>query len=119
MGLHPSQHPSQRTADNVDVTTPCGSTIMPWQDNNPTYYAVHELGLIYAQVPKVACTSIRYALAKGAGREIDMRREMIHNRQHFRDAKWTAAGWQPSLLSFGVVRNPWDRLLSLYQHINR
>jgi hypothetical protein len=92
---------------------------MPWQDNNPTYRAVPALALIYVQIPKVACTSIRYALAKSAGCDISSDHRDIHDRQYFRDARWTSLGWEPAFFSFAVVRNPWDRLVSLYEHVNR
>jgi len=72
---------------------------------------------VYIAIPKVACGSIKRAVA--AGIELDGPERKIHSR---------AFGWQclskkevlakmdNGWLSWAFVRNPWDRLVSLWAH---
>lgn len=71
---------------------------------------------VYIEIPKVACTSIKTALAGLAGVNLE-----TGGNPH--DAVWPAppAGPAesgrlfPGLFAFAFVRNPWDRLVSCYR----
>jgi cephalosporin hydroxylase len=77
-------------------------------------YSYPLLGLQFWQVPKAACTSIRYALGVASGFELPADVMTIHRTQ-------CDAAPQPGqrLFSFAVVRNPWGRLVSLHQQLQR
>lgn len=74
-------------------------------------------GAIYIEIPKVACTSIKTALASHAGVNL----EDTGGNPH--EARWptprAAPGPTgplfPDLFAFGFVRDPWDRLVSCYR----
>ncbi len=72
---------------------------------------------VYVEVPKVACTSIKTALAQILGIGLDVTGGNPH------DIHWPTPRTVPSrsgplfpgLFTFAFVRNPWDRLVSCYQ----
>ena len=69
---------------------------------------------VYVEIPKVACTSIKTALAPFAGVSLD-----TLGNPH--EMNWPVAVPSrsgclfPDRFSFAFVRNPWDRLLSCYR----
>ncbi len=72
---------------------------------------------VYIEIPKVACTSIKTALASLAGVNLAETEGNPH------DARWpvppAAPGRSgplfPDLFAFAFVRDPWDRLVSCYR----
>jgi chondroitin 4-sulfotransferase 11 len=75
-------------------------------------------GGVYVETPKVACTSIKTAIAALVG--VDLRE--TDGNPH--EAQWprplvpaapSSAPWFPGLFAFAFVRNPWDRLVSCYR----
>lgn len=70
---------------------------------------------VYVEIPKVACSSIKVALAELLAIEIE--HEDPHQTPFPTVAcELTASGpLYPGLFSFTFVRNPWDRLVSCYR----
>jgi chondroitin 4-sulfotransferase 11 len=73
-------------------------------------------GAVYVETPKVACTSIKTAIAGLIGVDLAETGGNPH------EARWPtprAAGGPgplfPGLFAFAFVRNPWDRLVSCYR----
>jgi len=73
-------------------------------------------GAVYVEIPKVACTSIKTAIASLIGVSLTETEGNPH------EARWptpAAPGRSgplfPSLFTFAFVRNPWDRLVSCYR----
>lgn len=68
---------------------------------------------IYFPVPKVACTSIKYALTDALKIKIPDRPDGIHMVK-FRGVNKNKLSVYEEYFKFGFVRNPWDRLASCY-----
>ena len=72
---------------------------------------------VYVEIPKVACTSIKVALARLLGIRLDH----LGGDPHAADFPAPAAPFEgdgslyPGLFTFAFTRNPWDRLLSCYR----
>ena len=72
---------------------------------------------VYVETPKVACTSIKTALAEILGISLESTGGDPH------DVHWPTAPrapdpsgpFFPGLFTFAFVRNPWDRLVSCYR----
>ncbi|HEY7544034.1 MAG TPA: sulfotransferase family protein [Blastocatellia bacterium] len=72
---------------------------------------------VYVEIPKVACTSIKTALAEILGVSLKSTGGNPH------EVEWPMAERSsdpsgplfPGLFSFAFVRNPWDRLVSCYR----
>ena len=75
-----------------------------------------ELQAIYVSIPKVACTSLKYAMAEWLGLELS-EKQQIHNAA-FKFAALSELSRKPyqSYYKFVFVRNPWDRLVSFYSN---
>jgi hypothetical protein len=73
-------------------------------------------GAVYIEVPKVACTSIKVALAEILG--VPLPRDGDPHSVAFPAPvvdRAPTAPLYPGLFSFAFVRNPWDRLVSCYR----
>lgn len=76
------------------------------------YIVLHEWKAVYVSIPKVACTSIRTALAKLLGYKVERN---VHFEVQFPSvAKTNISRDFPGYFVFAFVRNPWDRLLSCF-----
>lgn len=81
--------------------------------------------ILYIEVPKAGCSSVKYALRnfkEGGSSETD-RRE-VHSLfgytiVHAKSLKQMIASSYPGWIVFTVVRNPYDRFLSLYYDDNK
>ncbi|MEL7356075.1 MAG: sulfotransferase family protein [Cyanobacteria bacterium J06560_6] len=72
-----------------------------------------ELNAIYIAVPKVACSSIKRAIATSLNVEIPDSGRAIHRAEFLLMDKDSMIS-QKGYFKFGFVRNPWDRLVSCY-----
>lgn len=73
---------------------------------------LHEWRAVYISIPKVACTSIRTALAGMLGHKV---KRNVHFEVKFpMVAKKDIKPKFPDYFVFVFVRNPWDRLLSCF-----
>ena len=72
-------------------------------------YASLNAGLEYAELPKCACTAIKAALLHSDGHDVTDG----FNAHCHRAFDQIPRDWQPAL-TFTVVRNPFDRLVSAY-----
>jgi len=68
-------------------------------------------GAVYIEVPKVACSSIKIALASLLGIDLDA----AGGNPHEVDFPEPGAAAESQLFTFAFVRNPWDRLVSCYR----
>jgi hypothetical protein len=70
----------------------------------------------HVSIPKCACSSIRRALEKHFKLEPVEKYEMVHNRTwpHVESMKWIAS-LDDSWYTWAIVRNPFDRLVSVWQ----
>lgn len=86
---------------------------MPMGPEIAVYIEPHEA--VYIEIPKVACTSIKVALARM------LSVDLVEGNPHVSDFPSTEynlskSGYlYPGLFSFAFVRNPWDRLVSCYR----
>jgi chondroitin 4-sulfotransferase 11 len=72
-------------------------------------------GAVYIEVPKVACSSIKIALASLLGIDLETAGGNPHNVS-FPEPQSCPGPWlYPGLFAFAFVRNPWDRLVSCYR----
>lgn len=67
-----------------------------------------ELGFVFVHVPKTAGNAIENALPK-CNRRHKLFRSMVPREKHLH-----LEGAQNELFTFGFIRNPWDRMVSLY-----
>jgi chondroitin 4-sulfotransferase 11 len=73
---------------------------------------LREWKAVYISIPKVACTSIRTALAELLGHRVERN---VHFEVKFpKVAKTNIRRDFPDYFVFAFVRNPWDRLLSCF-----
>lgn len=72
---------------------------------------------VYVEIPKVACTSLKVALAQLLQLELDGPDGDPHQTELPTIAYDITTGGPlfPGLFSFSFVRNPWDRLVSCYR----
>jgi hypothetical protein len=72
---------------------------------------------VYIETPKVACTSIKVALARIAGVDLRAADGNPHEAQWPTPASGPASSGPlfPGLFAFAFVRNPWARLVSCYR----
>lgn len=81
------------------------------------YILLESYRAVYVEIPKVACTSIKVALASLVGVDLDETAGNPH------EARWPRPPAEPTgdgplfpgLFAFAFVRNPWDRLVSCYR----
>jgi chondroitin 4-sulfotransferase 11 len=79
----------------------------------PSILVSRRLKVAYVAIPKVACRSIKIALAKpyGVAYQAD-----IHNARWDRFSSLQELAAAEDYFRFTVVRNPWDRVASCYYH---
>jgi hypothetical protein len=85
------------------------------------YVLLERYRAVYIETPKVACTSIKTALAGVVGVDLGDTAGNPH------EAQWPVPAALPARLGprfpdlfvFGFVRNPWDRLVSCYRDKRR
>lgn len=71
---------------------------------------------VYVEVPKVACSSIKIALAGLSGIDLTTVAGDPHKvRFPTATPSQTGSALYPGFYSFAFVRNPWDRLVSCYR----
>jgi chondroitin 4-sulfotransferase 11 len=71
---------------------------------------------VYIEVPKVACSSIKIALAGLLGIDLEASGGDPHKASLPTPASQSnGSALYPDLFSFAFVRNPWDRLVSCYR----
>jgi Sulfotransferase family len=72
-------------------------------------------GAVYVEVPKVACSSIKIALASLLGIDLAAAGGNPHEVEFLEPRSQAGPGLYRGLFSFSFVRNPWDRLVSCYR----
>jgi len=107
------------------------ATLSPTEGTYPSTCIISpEKRFVYTFIPKVACSSLKMALASQFGVNVDIsaeaRQDVFSDLQSFEAmhaANWpiapkhamlTAQSWD--YLKFAIVRNPWDRLVSCYKN---
>lgn len=94
------------------------SEAVPDGPNDPGRTAVwlEASSAVYVEVPKVACSSIKIALASLLGMDLRPSGGDPH-KARFPEPPVRQPGptLYPGLFSFAFVRNPWDRLVSCYR----
>jgi hypothetical protein len=70
---------------------------------------------VYIEVPKVACSSIKIALASLLGIDLDALGGNPHEVDFPAPRTLAGPGLYAGLFTFAFVRNPWDRLVSCYR----
>jgi chondroitin 4-sulfotransferase 11 len=72
-------------------------------------------GAVYIEVPKVACSSIKIALASLLAIDLDIAGGNPHDVSFPKARPRPGRHLYPGLFAFAFVRNPWDRLVSCYR----
>lgn len=70
---------------------------------------------VYVEVPKVACSSIKIALASVLGIDLAAMGGNPHKVRFPEPPVQPGSTLFPGLFTFAFVRNPWDRLVSCYR----
>lgn len=71
---------------------------------------------VYVEIPKVACTSLKVAIAQLLGLELTRYGGDPHQVEFPSiECNTNASSLFPGYFSFAFVRNPWDRLVSCYR----
>ena len=85
----------------------------------PLFFLARSAGLAYLQVPKVACTSFKVAMAlmnrPELATELNEAPMQIHRRSELSDIVAAGDASLESLFRFTFVRNPLGRFVSFYQ----
>jgi Sulfotransferase family len=86
----------------------------------PLFFLARPAGLAYLQVPKVACTSFKIAMAiinrPELAKELGEAPLRIHSQPEFSDIADENSPLLRNLFRFTFVRNPMERFLSFYQN---
>lgn len=86
----------------------------------PLFFAARRHGVAYLQMPKVACTSFKYAIAllnqPNIREELDAKPKSIHARKEWNDMIFAGDRALQKLYRFTFVRNPVKRFLSFYEN---
>jgi glycosyltransferase involved in cell wall biosynthesis len=119
-----------RTENEIRAKRPY-ATLPPDHGQYPTTCIVSETNrFVYTFIPKVACSSLKMALAGQFNVDVDISAEAkedvfndLHSFEAMHAADWPLASkhlmvtdrvWD--YLKFAIVRNPWDRLVSCYKN---
>lgn len=82
------------------------------------FYVIDSLKLVYLSIPKVACTTIKLALAKAVGIRFESHQDVeyvVHFHPEWRREGGHLRETQRGYFRFSFVRNPFDRLVSCYR----
>jgi hypothetical protein len=86
------------------------------EDHSPrTAVLLEAYNAVYIEVPKVACSSIRIALASLLGIDLNAAGVNSHEVDFPEPRPQAGPGLYPGLFAFAFVRNPWDRVVSCYR----
>lgn len=78
-----------------------------------SYYVMDDRKLVFISVPKAACTSIKIAMARSYGIEVDQAK-LIHYDRVWQSWYGSPASLRDDFAIFAFVRNPYARLVSCY-----
>ena len=84
-------------------------------DERRTAVLLEAYAAVYIEVPKVACSSIKIALASLLGIDLAVTDGNPHRAQFPEPRSQPGPALYPGLFTFAFVRNPWDRLVSCYR----
>ena len=90
----------------------------PYQYARHGNIVLHEFKGIYFYIPKVACSSIKLAIAEAIGvpsPDPDNKMAFPHRRNYPYIKRQDLPKYE-AYFRFAFVRNPWDRILSCYQN---
>ena len=83
---------------------------------NPNHIVVHQHKLVFLLPPKVANSSVKTAILNATGQKVPIKQQQRHVHRHkfFKYVSTADTAKLKGYLKVGFVRNPWDRLVSLY-----